>query len=100
MASAYAKRDLHNSADEVVLVWAAPAKEALVLDAGQLDAAARRALGTESSLDTSEVIADPPALVVESVHKKALGSRRARFEVHLVQQSNDPADLEADQGST
>jgi hypothetical protein len=100
MASAYAKRDLHRNADEVVLVWTAPAKEALVLDAGQLDAAARRALGTESSLDTSEVIADPPALVVESVHKKALGPRRARFEVHLVQQSNDPADLEADQGST
>ena len=100
MASAYAKRDLHNSADEIVLVWTAPAKEALVLDAGQLDAAARRALGTESSLDTSEVIADPPALVVESVHKKVLGPRRARFEVHLVQQSNDPADLEADQGST
>jgi hypothetical protein len=83
MASAYAKRDLHRSADEIVLVWTAPTREGLILDAGQLDAAARRALGVESSLDTSEVIADPPALVVESVHHKVLGRNRSRFEVHL-----------------
>jgi hypothetical protein len=91
MASAYAKRDLHRNADEVVLVWTGPAKEALVLDAGQLDAAARRALGVESSLDTSEVIADPPTLVVESVHKKTLGPRRARFEVHLTPHRSNQA---------
>jgi hypothetical protein len=83
MASAYAKRDLHRSADEIVLVWTAPTREGLILDAGQLDAAARRTLGVESSLDTSEVIADPPALVVESVHHNVLGRNRSRFEVHL-----------------
>ena len=84
MASAYAKRDLHRNADEVVLVWTGPAKEALVLDAGQLDAAARRALGAESSLDTSEVIAEPSGLTVESVKRKALGSSRSRFEIFLI----------------
>jgi hypothetical protein len=84
MASAYAKRDLYRNADEVVLVWTGPAKEALVLDAGQLDAAARRALGVESSLDTSEVIAEPSGLTVESVKRKVLGSSRSRFEVFLI----------------
>lgn len=84
MASAYAKRDLYRNADEVVLVWTGPAKEALVLDAGQLDAAARRALGVESSLDTSEVIAEPSGLTVESVKRKALGSSRSRFEIFLI----------------
>jgi hypothetical protein len=83
MASAYAKRDLHRNADEVVLIWSQPAKEHLVLDAGQLDAAARRTLGVESSMDTSEVIAEPPTLVVESVKKKVLGPNRYRLEVNL-----------------
>jgi len=55
-----------------------------VLDAGQLDAAARRALGVESSLDTSEVIAEPSGLTVESVKRKALGSSRSRFEIFLI----------------
>ena len=83
MASAYAKRDLHRNADEVILIWSQPAKEHLILDAGQLDAAARRALGVESSMDTSEVIAEPPTLVVESVKKKVLGPNRYRLEVNL-----------------
>jgi hypothetical protein len=37
------------------------------------------------------VIADPPTLVVESVHKKTLGPRRARFEVHLTPHRSNQA---------
>jgi hypothetical protein len=84
MASAYAKRDLHRNADEVVLIWSQPAKERLVLDAGQLDAAARRGLGVESSLDTSEVIGEASGLQVESVKRKSLGPNRTRVEIYLI----------------
>ena len=83
MASAYAKRDLHRNADEVVLIWSQPAKERLVLDAGQLDAAARRGLGVESSLDTSEVIGEASGLQVESVKRRPLGPNRTRIEIYL-----------------
>ena len=84
MASAYAKRDLHRSVDEVVLTWSQPAKEHLVLDAGQLDAAARRGLGAESSLDTSEVIGEATGLQVQSVKRRPLSPSRTRFEIDLI----------------
>ena len=84
MASAYAKRDLHRSVDEVVLTWSQPSKERLVLDAGQLDAAARRGLGAESSLDTSEVIGEATGLQVQSVRRRPLSPSRTRFEIDLI----------------
>jgi hypothetical protein len=70
----YAKTQLSPGADSVLFVWENPSPRDLVLDSGSLDATAKKLDLPASSLDTSEVIADPKSLRIVSVETKVLGT--------------------------
>ena len=73
-ANYYAKTQLSASADSVLFVWENPNPSDLVLDSGSLDAVAKKLSLPASSLDTSEVIADPKSLRIVSVETVLLGA--------------------------
>lgn len=73
-ANYYAKTRLSPSADSVLFVWESPNEQDLVLDSGSLDASAKKLGLPASTLDTSEVIADPKSLRVVSVEAVLLGT--------------------------
>jgi hypothetical protein len=79
-ANYYAKTQLHWSADSVLFIWENPSPEDLILDSGTLDAAAKKLGLSSSSLDTSEVIADPRSLRLLSVKTEVTGEGGVEIE--------------------
>jgi hypothetical protein len=79
-ANYYAKMPLHHGADSVLFVWESPNPSDLVLDAGSLDAAAKKLGLRDSRLDTSEVIADPKSVRVVGVATDYLGQGSVEVE--------------------
>lgn len=73
-ANYYAKTQLSTSADSVLYIWENPAPQDLVLDSGSLDANAKKLGLPTSSLDTSEVIADPRSLRIVSIDTTVVGN--------------------------